>query len=330
MDDLLADRLRPLLALLDGRDVEEVVVNIPGEAWVYTGTDVTRVAVPDLTLQRISAIAKQAAAANKLVLDDDFPKLSATLASSADRVDRLEVLFPPLVDAGRVALAIRRQRLQTFDLNDLAARGMFDGCRIVRRVRQRPAPDDGEALARAAAAGDSVALLKAAVRSRRTIVAGGPPGAGKTAILNALCGEIPDSERIITIEDVREIRTTQPNVVNLRLSFSNQSVAKLGPQQVMESILRLRPDRILIGECKGPETKVLFELLNTGSPGALTSVHANSAEDAIWRLADLMHKYDEGASPAAMRQYAEDFIDIFVQVERGITGKRRVREILWI
>lgn len=322
--NILEDRLSPLTALLDGADVEEVCVNRPGEAWIYTSSGGRLVAAPELTFDRIKSIATHVATQQSLFFDESFPRLSATLPNK----DRLEILFPPIVGAGQVALAIRRQRLTYFTLDDLEERGMFVGTQIRKRERTRPI-DRSEAMEEAAAKGDAAGLLRAAVQAKRNVVSAGPPGAGKTAILSALCDQIPHDERVITIEDVRELRTPQPNAVNLCLSFANQSVARLGPPQIMESILRLRPDRVILGECKGPETLVFFELVNTGSPGTITSVHANSTADAPWRLADIVHKYDPSQTKADLREHAESYVDVYVQVRRG-RDARRVVEIAWL
>lgn len=318
----LYDRLGSVAQMLAQADVEDVVMNRPGEAWVYrTGKLQERVDAPDMTLDRVIAFGKLLASQFRLVWSDARPRISATLPTG----ERCELLFPPLVEDGKLALSIRRQTVADFTLADLIARGMFEGTAIVRRQRQRPSaihPD----IEAAAAAGDAAALLAACARAERSIIVGGQPGAGKTAVTKATVKEIPHDQRILTIEDVLEIKPPQPNALALKLSFSAQSTADVSVGQIMESVLRLRPDRLVFGELRGIEALAFVEALNTGIPGVITTIHANSAADIVWRLAELLHKYDGSTPLPDALSKAENYLDVLVFVSRK-EQRRRVLEI---
>lgn len=168
--------------------------------------------------------------------------------------------------------------------------------------------------------------MATAVRDRRTIVISGGTGAGKTTLLNLLAALIPASERVVTIEDAAEL-TLPGHVVRLEARPPNaEGVGQITIRSLLRSALRLRPDRIIVGEVRGPEALDLVSALNTGHKGSLTTVHANSPREALWRLETLALSAGDTSETAVSRQLRAA-IDTIVQIERTSQG-RRVRSIV--
>lgn len=171
-------------------------------------------------------------------------------------------------------------------------------------------------------------FLSAAVEARLNILVSGSSGAGKTTILNILSNFIPESERIITIEDVREIKLRQNNVISLETRSSNyDGVGEITTRALVKNALRMRPDRIIIGEVVGSEAFDLLQAMNTGHDGSLTSIHANSPLDALKRLETLVFMDGLDVPIRAMREYIDNAIDIVIQIERMRDGRRKIVDI---
>jgi pilus assembly protein CpaF len=171
-------------------------------------------------------------------------------------------------------------------------------------------------------------MLVAAVRERRTILVSGGTGSGKTTLLNALSEFIGAAERVITIEDAAELRLVQEHVVRLETRpASVEGRGEVTIRDLLRNALRMRPDRIVIGEVRGPEALDLLTALNTGHEGALSTVHANSPADALHRLQTLCLMAGVGLSATAIAQQLRRGIDLTVQIDRHGDGSRRVREI---
>jgi len=171
-------------------------------------------------------------------------------------------------------------------------------------------------------------FLSAAVKARLNIIVSGSAGAGKTTILNILSNFIPDSERVITIEDVRELKLLQNNVVSLETRSSNyDGVGEITTRSLVKNALRMRPDRIIIGEVMGSEAFDLLQAMNTGHDGSITSIHANSPIDALKRLETQVLMDGLDVPIKAMREYIDTAIDIVVQIERMRDGRRKIVDI---
>jgi pilus assembly protein CpaF len=174
----------------------------------------------------------------------------------------------------------------------------------------------------------TAALLKAMVRARFSIVVSGGTGSGKTTLLNALSGFIPVDERIVTIEDSAELQLQQPHVVGLEARPANvEGKGQVAIRDLVRNSLRMRPDRIVVGEVRGPETLDMLQAMNTGHDGSLTTVHANSTEDAVIRLETLASMSDVAVPFEALRDQINSAIDVIVQLERSADGRRRIREV---
>jgi pilus assembly protein CpaF len=171
-------------------------------------------------------------------------------------------------------------------------------------------------------------LLRAMVRARLNVVISGGTGAGKTTLLNALSSAVPDGERIITVEDNAELRLQQPHVVTLEARPANvEGKGEVTIRDLVRNSLRMRPDRIIVGEVRGAETLDMLQALNTGHEGSLVTLHANSCDDAIHRLGTLASMSDLQIPFEALRDQINSAIDVIVQVDRYADGRRRVSEV---
>ena len=289
--------LGPLEELLEDPGVEEVLVNGHGRVFVGRAgvVEATDVSFPDEEALR-DTIERIIAPLGRRV-DELSPMADGRLADGS----RVNVVIPPLAVDGP-ALSIRRFGAHRPSLERLVEMGTLG-------------------------AAERDALI-AAVRERRTILVSGGTGSGKTTLLNALSEFIGAAERVITIEDAAELRLVQEHVV--RLESRPASVEGRGEvtiRDLLRNALRMRPDRIVIGEVRGPEALDLLTALNTGHEGALSTVHANSPGDALHRLQTLCLMARVGLSAAAIAEQLQRGIDLIVQIDRHQDGSRRVREV---
>ena len=289
--------LGPLEPLLAEPEVEEVMVNGPDRVYVERRgrIEATAVRFPDEEELR-NAIERILAPLGRRV-DELSPMVDARLADGS----RVNVVIPPLALDGPV-LSIRR----------------FGA--------QRPGPDELVALGTLSA--EQRAELEAAVAGRRSVLVSGGTGSGKTTLLNALSSFIDPAERVVTIEDAAELRLQQPHVVRLESRPAGvEGRGEVTIRDLLRNALRMRPDRIVIGEVRGPEALDLLTALNTGHDGALSTVHANSPADALARLQTLALMAGLGLPHAAVAEQVRRGIDLVVQMERRGDGSRRVAAI---
>jgi pilus assembly protein CpaF len=289
--------LGPLEQLLADPEVEEVMVNGPGRVYVERGgrieaTDVVFAGAEELrdAIERILAPLGRR-------LDELSPMVDARLADGS----RVNAVIPPLAIDGP-ALSIRRFGARRPGPRELVELGTL-----------------GE---------DQLERLGRAVAERRSILVSGGTGSGKTTLLNALSGFIGEGERVVTIEDAAELRLRRDHVVRLESRpASVEGRGEVTVRDLLRNALRMRPDRIVIGEVRGPEALDLLTALNTGHDGALSTVHANSPADALARLETLALMAGLGLPHEAIAAQVRRGIDLVVQLERGADGARRVVEI---
>jgi pilus assembly protein CpaF len=289
--------LGPLEVLLADPAVEEVMVNGPGTVYIERGgrIEATDVAFADEEELR-NAIERILAPLGRRV-DELSPMVDARLADGS----RVNIVIPPLAIDGPL-VSIRR----------FGAR--------------RPGPDELVALGTLSAAQRH--SLEAAVGGHRSILVSGGTGSGKTTLLNALSGFIDPGERVVTIEDAAELRLQQPHVVRLESRPAGvEGRGEVSIRDLLRNALRMRPDRIVIGEVRGPEALDLLTALNTGHDGALSTVHANSPADALSRLETLALMAGVGLPHAAVAEQVQRGIDLVVHLERRADGARVVTEI---
>jgi pilus assembly protein CpaF len=173
-----------------------------------------------------------------------------------------------------------------------------------------------------------IRLLEGVVRARLNVLISGGTGAGKTTLLNVLSGFIPETERVVTVEDSAELRLRQPHVVRLETRMANVEGAGAIPQRLLVvNALRMRPDRIVVGEVRSAEAVDMLQAMNTGHDGSLTTLHANSPRDALSRLETMVAMAELNLPDRAVRAQIANAIDIIVQVSRLSDGSRRVKQI---
>jgi pilus assembly protein CpaF len=289
--------LGPLEVLLADPAVEEVMVNGPGTVYIERGGRIepTDVAFADEEELR-NAIERILAPLGRRV-DELSPMVDARLADGS----RVNVVIPPLALDGPL-VSIRRFGVR------------------------RPSPDELVALGTLTMAQRQ--SLESAVGGHRSILVSGGTGSGKTTLLNALSGFIDPGERVVTIEDAAELRLQQPHVVRLESRPAGvEGRGEVSIRDLLRNALRMRPDRIVIGEVRGPEALDLLTALNTGHDGALSTVHANSPADALSRLETLALMAGVGLPHAAVAEQVQRGIDLVVHLERRADGARVVTEI---
>lgn len=310
--------LAPFEEALSRADVSDVYVNRPGELWIETiGGGIERhecAAICELTLARF---ARQVAALSSQGVNREHPLLAAMLPDGS----RVQVVAPPAT-RGFLALAIRRHISRSMTLRDLEAAGSFSGTRVGPSQL-----DERERIRRLMERGNFADGLVLAVRSRLNIVISGGTSSGKTNFLNALLAEIPADERLIIIEDTPELRTEHANSLGLLASRSELGEARVTMNDLVSASLRMRPDRIIVGELRGSEAFAFLRAVNSGHPGSMTTIHADSPERAIEQLTMLVLQALSALRREDVRDYVRQSIDLIIQLRR-ISGRRVVETIM--
>lgn len=290
-DSLVADvvdrvlGLGPLQPLIDDPQITDILVNGPGEIWVDRGSDLELVPVSFASVADLMATVERTIATLGLRVDRSSPMVDGRLPDGS----RIHVAIPPATVDNPV-IAIRRFRPTVRDFASLVSLG--------------------------AVSDECADLLRSSVMGRKTIVVSGGTGTGKTTLLNVLAAEIPRNERLVTVEDAAEL-DFPGHVVRLEARPANaEGFGEVSIRQLLRSALRLRPDRIVLGEVRGPEALDLVTALNTGHRGSMSTVHANSPEEAMWRL-ETLALLDGAASPDAIRRQLFAAVDLVVQVARS-------------
>lgn len=313
--------LAPFAAILARANVTDIYVNHPGEIWVETlGGDVEHHAAPTLTRDVMDRLARQIAAFSHQGVNREHPLLSAALPGG----ERVQFIIPPAT-RGEPALAIRKHTSSDMGLEDYVAAGAFEDLTDGPRSGG-PHPADQAQLRALLDSGDLAGFLRGAVTGRRNILISGGTSTGKTTFLNALIAEIPEHERLILIEDTPELRPRHRNVVGLLAARSALGEAGVTAEDLLNASLRMRPDRILLGELRGREAFTFLRTVNTGHPGSMTTVHADSPERAVEQIALLVLQGGARLRREDVLHYVRSTIDVFVQLDRQ-GGKRIVSDV---
>ena len=293
VQELLADLigLGPLEPLLADATVTDLMVNGGGAVWIERRGRLERTPV-NLDEAAVLHIIEKIVAPLGLRVDRASPLVDARLPDGS----RVNAVVAPLAVDGP-CLTIRRFGAVTIPLH-------------------RFAPPE------------VAALLRDAVVMHRNIVICGGTGSGKTTLLNALAAEIPAGERIVTIEDAAELRLPQEHVVRLEARPANaEGAGEVRVRDLVRNALRMRPDRIVVGECRGPEALDMLQAMNTGHEGSLSTCHANGADDALRRLETMVLMGEVALPLAAVREQLSSALDLLVVVARPPSGRRRVIEV---
>jgi type IV secretion system protein VirB11 len=317
--DLTLRALRPLLA---DPEVTELCINRPREIFIETRAGWRREEAPFADFDWCRRLAKLVANITRQRVDESAPLLSASLPSG----ERVQIVLPPATTMGCVAITIRRPADAVWSIEELTRRGVF------RSTRSASVEGDEaeEELLRLHAERKYPAFMRLAVRARKNIVVSGATGSGKTTWTKALIREIPCDERLVTIEDARElVLEGHPNHVRLFYSKDDQGLARVTPKQLLECCLRMRPDRILLAELRAEEAFDYLRNVNSGHPGSITSVHATSAELAFEQLVLLVKQSRAGRGLARrdIKSLLHLLIDVVVQC--GLERHQRVIREVW-
>jgi type IV secretion system protein VirB11 len=318
----LALTLRALRPLLGRDDVMELCINRPHEAFLETHSGWRREHLPFADFEWCGRLAKLIANSTQQRVDGTSPLLSASLPSG----ERVQIVMPPATTAGCVAISIRRPAEKVWSIEELAARGIF------RRARQAAQclDDTEQELLRLLGINEFEAFMRLAVVSRKNIVVSGPTGSGKTTWTKALIREIPSDERLVTIEDAKElVLDRHPNHVRLYYSKDDQGVARVTPKQLLESCLRMKPDRILLAELRAEEAFDYLRNVNSGHPGSITSVHATSAELAFEQLVLLVKQNPGGRELARSDIKSLLYMLVDVVIQFGVEHHQRFIKEVW-
>ena len=287
----------PIEPLLADPDVTEVMVNGTDAIYAERGGKVELTGARFRSEDHLRQVIVRIASAVGRRIDESSPMVDARLADGS----RVNAIIPPWAVDGP-ALTIRKFTADTLTADDLLEMGS---------VSQ-----------------SAMSLLSAIVLGRLNIIVSGGTGTGKTTFLNVLSSFIPASDRIITIEDAVELRLRQRHVIRLECKTANiEGRGAIGTRELVRNSLRMRPDRIILGECRGAEALDMLQAMSTGHDGSLGTLHANTPEDAISRLETMVLMAGLDLPPQAIREQLASAIDVIVQLERLRTGARVVASI---
>lgn len=297
LSDRLYDELAgagPLGTLIADPAVTDVVVNGPAEVWVDRGAGMVRAAITFPDAESVRRLAQRLAASCERRLDDGCPYVDARLADGT----RVHAILPPIAVNGPY-LSLRTFRHRAFTLEELVAAGTIQS--------------------------DATPIIRAIVQARLAYLVTGGTGSGKTTLLATLLGMVSDGERIVVVEDATELRPAHPHVVSLQSRPANvEGAGAVTLRDLVRQALRMRPDRLVVGECRGPEVVDLLGALNTGHDGGAGTLHANTAADVPARLEAL--GLLGGLSREALHAQVAAGLQLVVHVGRGPLG-RRLEEI---
>jgi type IV secretion system protein VirB11 len=311
--------LLPLKEILEKDGVNEVSINRPHEVWVECKGDMVRQELPSFDLEHLKSLGRLVAQATEQRLSEEEPLLSATLPNGY----RIQIVFPPACEPKCVVISIRKPSVLKWTLEDYDKMGMFDSASI-GAVESK----DDLVLMKLLKLNRVKDFLHRAVLYKKNIIISGGTSTGKTTFTNAVIRSIPHEERLITVEDAREIDlNSHPNRVHLIASKGGQGRSKVTTQELIEACLRLRPERIIVGELRGSEAFSFLRAINTGHPGSISTLHADTPLMAMEQLKMMVMQAGLGMTPSEITSYIKNVIDIVVQLKRGSKGRRYISEI---
>jgi pilus assembly protein CpaF len=295
-DDMVG--LGPLEPFLEDEEITDILANGPSDIYVERGGKLEKTGARFRDAQHLVNIAHRIATGVGRRIDEASPMVDARLADGS----RVNIVLPPLVLNGGT-ISIRK-----FPQRDLTLEAM---------VHQQNL------------SGDISRLLQVAARARINILISGGTGSGKTTLLNAISQHIACDERIITVEDAAELRLQQPHVVQMETRPPNiEGVGQVSLRDLVRNALRMRPDRIIVGEVRGPEAFDMLQAMNSGHDGSMSTVHANSPRDALYRVENMVMMANLNLPLKAIRTHVASAVNLIVHVERMRDGIRRVHSVV--
>lgn len=311
--------LEPLTFFFDQQGISEISINRPGEIWVERFGEMECHPLPQFTFEHLRSMSHLVAQSTNQMISEEKPLLSASLPDGY----RIQIVFPPACEPFTVAMSIRKQTVMNLDLHQYESLGAFEGT-IVKRGEN----EDDKILRSLLDQGAIREFLSKSVQFKKNIIISGGTSTGKTTFMNAALKEISAQERVMTVEDAREINIDHiPNRVHLVASKGDQGRALVTSQDLIEACLRLRPDRIVVGELRGKEAFSYLRAINTGHPGSITTLHADSPALAIEQLILMIMQANLGLKREEIKDYVAGIVNVIVQLKRGHKGKRFVSEV---
>ena len=297
-DDMVG--LGPLEPLLQDDDITDILVNGPFDVYIERQGKLEKTQARFRDAQHVVNVAQRIAMAVGRRIDESSPMVDARLADGS----RVNVVLPPLVLNGGT-ISIRKFAKQTITLETMVRQGNLSA--------------------------EMAQFLDIAARCRINILISGGTGSGKTTLLNAVSRHIDSAERIVTIEDAVELRLQQPHVVQMETRPPNiEGVGHIPQRELVRNSLRMRPDRIIVGEVRGNEAFDMLQAMNTGHDGSMSTIHANSPRDALFRLENMVLMASANLPLRALRAQIASAINLIVQIERMRDGIRRVESVVEI
>jgi pilus assembly protein CpaF len=295
MDELFG--LGPLQPLVEDQSITDIMVNGPDNIFFERHGMVKQSEVSFVNEDQLLAIAKRIASRVGRRVDELSPTVDARLQDGS----RVNIVIPPIALDG-TSISIRKFREQNIDFEDLIGFGSMSS--------------------------DMARVLMIASRCRMNMLISGGTGSGKTTLLNALSQYIAEDERIVTIEDAAELRLQQPNLVRLETrAASIEQTGAISQRDLVINALRMRPDRIILGECRGPEAFEMLQAMNTGHDGSMSTLHANTPRDAIARVESMVMMANLNQPLDAIRRTIVSAVQLIVQVNRLRDGSRKITSI---
>jgi type IV secretion system protein VirB11 len=298
----LERHLMPLMPFIQMDGVTEICINKPKEIYVERNSQFTCHDVAELEYDFLDSLAALIAEFN----NKDFP--SPLLAGSLPTGERIQFVMNPACESNKLVCSIRRHQMRDMSLDDYENGGAFT--ELIAKVPKSTADDQLKTLYRKK---DILGFLRLAIHAKKNILISGGTGTGKTTFLNACLKWIPSNERVITVEDTREVSVPHPNVVHLLFNEEDERVTAL---KIFKTCLRLRPDRIFLSELRGAEVWPYLRAANSGHPGSLSTVHADTPEGALTQLVFMMQQAGSTSNEQQIRDYIKSIINIVIQLKR--------------
>lgn len=311
--------LSPLTHIFAEDGVNEISINRPLEAWVENKGEIRYESMPALDFEHLKGLALLIAQSTEQKVSEERPLLSATLPNGY----RVQVVIPPACEPGTIGFSIRKPSAMKFTLDDYEKMGAFSSTAVEEVIDETDIK-----LAQMIKEKKIKDFLYNAILNKKNIIISGGTSTGKTTFTNAMLRTIPHDERLITVEDAREIDLNEhPNRMHLLASKGGQGRANVTTQDLIEACLRLRPDRIIVGELRGAEAFSFLRAINTGHPGSISTLHADTPAMALEQLKLMVMQAGLGMPPDQIKDYILHVVDAVVQLKRGAKGVRYISEI---
>ncbi|NDB82723.1 MAG: P-type DNA transfer ATPase VirB11 [Alphaproteobacteria bacterium] len=311
--------LQPFSKLFEEDGVNEIMVNKASEVWVEKKGEQRREDLPIIDFEHLMGLGRLVAQSTSQMVSEERPLLSATLPNGY----RIQIVFPPACENGSVVMSIRKSSPMKLTLDDYEKMGAFSHT----AVKEEEDPND-KILKEYIQNKQIKNFLYHSIQCKKNIIISGGTSTGKTTFTNAALIAIPSHERLITVEDAREVQLpNHPNRVHLLASKGGQGRAKVNTQDLIEACLRLRPDRIIVGELRGSEAFSFLRAINTGHPGSISTLHADTPRMALEQLKLMVMQAGLGMPPDEIKKYITAVIDVIVQLKRGSGGVRYISSV---